>query len=338
MLLSSPKVGCHCTPWVARRRLAVGVLLCLACNLLASDRDARAADDAEPRAVLVTGASSGIGFSIAETLASNDFYVYAGARDRDDLERLDAMDNVSAVRLDVTSREDIEAAVAFVAGEGRGLWGIVNNAGILRYAPLATGALREAQATFDVNFFGPLRINQAFLPFVIDSGGRTAVIGSINGFAASPRDGGYSASKFAVEGYTDSLALELAALGVHVGIVEPGAYRTSIRDEMVARALAAADGGDLVLNDAAREELEAIAAGNDGLPEPDAVAAAVLHLMSSDAPRRRYLVTPSAAQAGLAIRAVLRHAVELNDEQAHSLGRDELVALLDELLDRQSSD
>jgi NAD(P)-dependent dehydrogenase (short-subunit alcohol dehydrogenase family) len=186
------------------------------------------------RAVLVTGASSGIGLSITEVLAGNGFYVYAGARKKADLERLDALENVSSVRLDVTVDEDIERAVAFVKSQGRGLWGVVNNAGVARYASLQSGAESDIRFTFDVNVFGPYRINQAFLPLLLASKGRTSIIGSINGFIPNDSDGGYAASKFAVEGYTDSLALELADTGVHVAIVEPGSDRTRIRDKYVA--------------------------------------------------------------------------------------------------------
>ena len=292
----------------------------------------------DQKAVLVTGASSGIGLRITETLSHNGFYVYAGARDPGDLERLNAMDNVSAVRLDVTIQADIDAAVAFVEREDRGLWGIVNNAGVLRYSPLSTGEVADAEFTFDINFFGPWRINRAFLPFIIDSGGRTAIIGSVNGIVATAKDGGYSASKFAVEGYTDSLALELSEAGVHVSIVEPGAYRTSIRGKMVAQALASAASGGATLDDTTLAELASIAASNETMRDPDEVAQAVLHLMSSESPKRRYMVTPNAEQAVFAIRIALQRTLQLNDKQPYSLDRDQLVMLLDELLERMKSE
>lgn len=82
------------------------------------------------KAVLVTGANSGIGLKITEHLSADGYYVYAGARKTADLERLDAMDNVGAVRLDVTVQDDIDAAVEFVEAQGRGLYGVVNNAGV----------------------------------------------------------------------------------------------------------------------------------------------------------------------------------------------------------------
>ena len=198
-----------------------------------------AQDNGEQKAVLVTGASSGIGLRIAETLAGTGFYVYAGARKDEDLARLDAMDNISSVRLDVTVQEDIDAAVEFVRSEGRGLWGIVNNAGIVRYSPLVSGPESELILTFNVNVFGPYRINQAFLPFVVESGGRTATISSINGFLPSPGAAGYAASKFAVEGYTDSLAAELAETGVHVAVVPSKLHTTAIGAPFASREIVA---------------------------------------------------------------------------------------------------
>jgi len=288
--------------------------------------------DTGQRAVLVTGASSGIGFKIAEVLAQNGFHVYAGARKPDDLARLDAMDNMTAVRLDVTVQEDIDAAVELIRSEGRGLWGIVNNAGVARYSSLATVADVDVEFTFDVNVFGPIRVNRAFLPLVIESGGRTATISSLNGFVAGPADGGYTASKFAVEGYTDSLALELADSGVHVAVVEPGAYKTRIRDKLVAEALTSAAAGEIELSDEEREQLGQYRASNESMKEPDEVAQAVLHLMTSDAPKRRYMVAPNPQQAAITIRAALERVVQLNTDQPYSYDRDELVAILDELL------
>lgn len=283
------------------------------------------------KAVLVTGASSGIGLRITETLSRNGYYVYAGARKAADLERLDAMDNVSSVRLDVTVDEDIDAAVDFIQQRGRGLWGIVNNAGVARYSPLVSGPESDIRFTFDINFFGPFRINQAFLPMLVESKGRTLIIGSISGFTPTGSDGGYAASKFAVEGYTDSLAMELASSGVHVGIVEPGSYKSQFLGKYAAHGLKAE--GGFVVDDETRKSLADVAAGNEALKDPLEVAQAVLHLMSSDAPKRRYLVTPTAEQAASTMRQALQRILELNEDQPYSYNRDQLIALLDELLE-----
>jgi NAD(P)-dependent dehydrogenase (short-subunit alcohol dehydrogenase family) len=310
------------------------LIVILSCGLLASNMVSFAEEEAEQKAVLVTGASSGIGLRIAETLAKNGFYVYAGARKAEDLERLDEMNNMSSVRLDVTVQKEIDAAVDFVRGEGRGLWGIVNNAGVVVISPLATGPVADVQFTFDVNVFGPFRVNKAFLPLVEESGGRTTSIGSISGYIVRGADGGYSASKFALEGYIDSLAAELEGSGIHVSIVEPGAYKSKIREKMLAQILASADAGQIDLNDEERAEITRTKFGNAALSEPFAVANAVLHAMSSDTPKRRYLVTPNEEQARMTIRAALKRLLELNEDQLYSYDRDQLIALLDELLEK----
>jgi len=305
----------------------------LAVILIAGCQGVFAEEDSNTKAVLVTGASSGIGLRIAETLSRNGFYVYAGARKSEDLIMLDAMENVSAVRLDVTLDEDIDTAVDFVEKQGRGLWGIVNNAGVLRYSPLLSGPESDIRFTFDVNVFGPFRINQAFLPMLLESKGRTSIIGSINGFIPNESDGGYAASKFAVEGYTDSLAMELASTGLHVGIVEPGGYKSQIRDKFVVQALTAEGEDDIVIDDETRKSLLDFAASNEAMKDPLEVAQAVLDLMSSDAPKKRYMVTPNAEQAAMTIRAAMQRLLQLNEGQPYSYSRDELVALLDELLE-----
>lgn len=312
--------------------LKMALVTTLVFILLIGTRDACAENAPDVKAVLVTGASSGIGLQIAETLSRNGFYVYAGARKAADLERLDALENVSSVRLDVLDDGDIAAAVDFIEKQGRGLWGIVNNAGVARYSPLLSGPESDIRFTFDVNVFGPFRINQAFLPMLLKSKGRAVIIGSINGFLPNDSDGGYAASKFAVEGYTDSLAMELADTGVRVAVVEPGSFKSQIRDKYVATALSEERGAAYVIDEETRKSLEEFAASNETMKEPTEVAQAVLHFMSSEAPKVRYMVTPDAEQAVLTIRVALQRVLQLNEDQPYALSRDELVALLDELL------
>jgi len=307
-------------------------LIIAAAFVIGFSANGRAQESAETKAVLVTGASSGIGLMIAETLAKNGFYVYAGARKDADIARLDAMDNISAIRLDVTVDEDIAAAVEFVKRQNRGLWGIVNNAGIYRYAPLVSGPESEIRLTMEINVLGPIRINQAFIPLISESGGRTVVIGSLSGYIPGSRDGGYTASKFAIEGYTDSLARELENTGVTVAIVEPGSFKSKLHDTVLQAAVAASESGKLDLNKETKQRLESWVDQNETLKEPDEVAQAVLHLMTSDSPKRRYMVAPNSHQAELTIRYAIARMLELNEDQPYTYSRDQLVAMLDELM------
>jgi len=296
---------------------------------IAAESDAR-------KAVLVTGASSGIGLKITEKLSASGFYVYAGARKAADLERLDAMDNVSSVRLDVTVQEEIDAAVEFVRGQGRGLYGVVNNAGVTAFSRLISGPETDMDFVFNVNVYGPYRINKAFMPLLDESDGHTTTIGSIAGFTG--RSGIYSMSKFAVEAYTDSLAREIEGNGVHVSVVEPGGFKSNIGTSRAERALAAAERGEIELTARERTRYENAAARSASQKEPDEVADAILDLLTVEQPKRRYLVTPNEQQAHSTIKTALRRIVQLNHDQPYAYDREGLIAVLDELLEEIDSD
>ena len=289
-----------------------------------------ASDDAHQKAVLVTGASSGIGLKIAEKLSGSGFYVYATARKEADLARLDAMDNVSSVRLDVTAQEEINAAVKFVEAQGRGLYGVINNAGVSAFSPLLTGPESDMDFVFDVNVYGPYRVNRAFMPMLDESDGRTSTIGSISGFTGT--SGIYSMSKFAVEAYTDSLARETAGTGVHVSVVEPGGFKSRIGANRAARALAAADKGEIELSAKERARHERALEQESTRKDPDEVADAVYALLTADKPKRRYMVTPNEDQAQRTIKAAMRRVIQLNHDQPYQYDREGLISVLDELL------
>ena len=287
-------------------------------------------DGAVQKAVLVTGSSSGIGLRITEKLSANGFYVYSGARKEADLKRLDAMDNVSAIRLDVTVQDEIDAAVEFVRDQGLGLYGVVNNAGVSAFSALTSGPESDIDFVFNVNVYGPYRINKAFLPLLEQNNGRTTTIGSIAGFTGT--SGIYSMSKFAVEAYTDSLAREIAGNGVHVSVVEPGGFKSNIGVNRGARALAAADRGEIELTAEQRARYENESARLASRKEPDEVADAIFDLLTAANPKRRYLVTPNEQQAQATITAALRRVVQLNHDQPYAYDREGLIAVLDELL------
>ena len=286
----------------------------------------------EQKAVLVTGASSGIGLKVTEFLSERGFYVYAGARKPTDLERLDAMDNVSSVRLDVTKQAEIDAAVEFVKAEGRGLFGVINNAGVGTFSRMSEMADEDILWIHDVNVMGPHRVNKAFVPMLKESGGRTAIIGSISGYLTGAQSGAYSMSKFATEAYTESLSADLADSGVVVGIVDPGGYRSKIREKVAMYILTGSDNLDQDLSDEQQAQILAAKESNEKLKEPDEVAEAVVHFLSSDSPRLRYMVVPEKSSADITIRTALWRAVQLNADQPYELSRDELVAMVDELL------
>lgn len=289
------------------------------------------ANTAEQKAVLVTGASTGIGRAIAEDLAENGFFVYAGARKQADLDALNAIENIEAVKLDVTVQEEIDAAVAQVNAGGRGLYGLINNAGVFIGGPAIDVPVDEFKWLMDVNVFGVYRVTQAFAPMIIEAKGRISNVSSISGVGSGQFFSHYSMSKHAVEAYTDSLAAEMEPLGVHVSAIEPGNYNSAIGESALARMRSKndeysregspfAESFQTFLNrDWDRNKYKA----------PDEVADAALHAVSDAAPLRRYMVVPEESEAAWAIGQLIAELVQLNQWQAFSYSREELVAMLD---------
>ena len=290
------------------------------------------AASAQARAVLVTGASSGIGRKITERLASQGFFVYAGARAQADLDALNRIANVQALRLDVTRPEEIAAAVESVRKGGRGLWGVVNNAGVVVVAPMIEATEEEMDFIFDVNLMGPYRITRAFAPLLLESKGRIVNISSLNGIVASPMIGAYSMSKHGVEAFGDALAGELSRFGLRVSLIEPGNYGTEIGSNLIARMDTSIVKGSR-FEPQMRGTINAMR-GFANNPPPDEVADAVLHAMTSSNPRMRYLVVPAQNQAAIVMRKKLEEIVQMNEGHKFSYDRDALVKMLDDAIAR----
>jgi NAD(P)-dependent dehydrogenase (short-subunit alcohol dehydrogenase family) len=274
-----------------------------------------AAAPATQKAILVTGASTGIGRKITERLAADGYFVYAGARKEADLKALGEIKNVQAIRLDVTKPDEIDAAVAMVTKEGRGLYGLINNAGIAAVGSLADTKLEEFDLVMAVNVAGPYRMTKAFLPLILAQKGRILTIGSISGVLASPDLGAYSMSKHAMEAFTDSLATQLKDTGVQVILVEPGNYDSQIG-----------------VNAAKREGVDNSRADRSKYKEPDEVAAAVAQALAEASPKRRYMVVPNQQEAERTIRKQIEQLVQLNEGQPYAYDRDELSKMLDAAL------
>ena len=324
----------HIVPFAraTRRMIALAVLPFL---MGASTIAAQETEDG--RAVLVTGASSGIGLRMTEVLSENGFLVYAGARKAEDLARLDALANVRSVRLDVTNQSEIDAAVALVQAEGRGLYGLINNAGVAVMGPLIELSEEDMDFQLDVNLFGPYRVTKAFADLLVESKGRIMSVSSIAGILSGPFSGAYSMSKHGVEAYTDALAAELARFDVSVAAVEPGNYRSQILASMVRRM---EETGYSAENSRYGSMLDLISGPLDRsqYKVPDDVALAALDFLSSDSPKRRYMVVPNQFEAEITIRQAIQELVQLNEGHAFSYNREELIQMLDgALADAQPS-
>jgi NAD(P)-dependent dehydrogenase (short-subunit alcohol dehydrogenase family) len=289
--------------------------LCLVMNLNPAQADTPSSNGA--KAVLVTGASSGIGRLVTERLAAQGYVVYAGARKDSDLQALGAIRNVHPIRLDVTKPDDIDAALKTITQAGHGLYGLVNNAGIYTDAPVIDTSPEEFDLLMKVNLYGPYRVTRALAPLIKASHGRIVNIGSISGILNETRSGAYQMSKHAIETFSATMAQELAPVGVQVSTVEPGSYKSEIVRNTANRS------GTLT-----HKDVEDWAR----LTEPTDVAAAVERALFEPTPKRRYMVVPSEDQAADTIKAQIEQLVQLNEGQRYTFDRAALISMLDTAL------
>jgi NAD(P)-dependent dehydrogenase (short-subunit alcohol dehydrogenase family) len=253
---------------------------------------------ATPKAVLITGASSGIGRECALRLASSGYRVFAGVRGKEagiELEKA-AGGRVTAVFLDVTDGASISAAALTVQRQagGSGLFGLVNNAGISVAGPLELLPIEDLRRQFEVNVIGQIAVTQAFLPLVRAARGRILFMGSIAGRLTIPFAGAYSGAKYALEAFSDAFSMELRDWGISVSIIEPGNISTPIWEKSRDRFAGVADklpSGARELYGSWIEEIPKAVEGfaRSGIP-PSRVARTVEKALSSRRPRARYTV------------------------------------------------
>ncbi|MEA2422301.1 MAG: hypothetical protein QOF55_1400 [Thermoleophilaceae bacterium] len=250
-------------------------------------------------AVLITGASTGIGQATALRLDSMGFRVFAGVRRESDGETLKekASGRLRVVHpLDVTKPEDISAALAYVEAElgGAPLSAIVNNAGIALGGPLEALDLDDLRRQIEINTVAPIAVAQAFLPLLRAAKGRIVNISSIGGRLAQPFVGPYAISKFGVEAATDVLRLELMEWDIEVVAIEPGTVSTPIWDKgsaQVEEGLEKMTPEQRSLYGARLAKMaKVLEKQNDRGVPPQKVADAVAQALISGKPKPRYLV------------------------------------------------
>lgn len=287
----------------------------------------------EQKSILVTGASTGIGRHLAESLAEKGYHVYAGARKEEDLAELEAIDNITAVRLDVTKQDQVDAAVALIREKGTGLYGLVNNAGVGGGGPVLDTPVEDQSFVYAVNVEGVYRTTKAFAPLVIESKGRIVTTGSIAGtLSAYTGFSAYAGSKHWIEALTDSLAEEMKPVGVMVSVIEPGNYESNIRRSSVARRLQKVEAAGGEVTEEMKQAFEATAKREVSYKAPDEVTEAFMHALFDDAPLRRYMVVPNEEEQARTIQTKVGELVQLNQWGPYSYSREELIKLLDEAL------
>jgi NAD(P)-dependent dehydrogenase (short-subunit alcohol dehydrogenase family) len=253
------------------------------------------------RVVLVTGASSGIGQSCAEFFARLGFRVYGASR------RPAVSPLVESIAMDITDDASVcDGLAALIAREGR-IDIVVNNAGISIAGAVEDTSIAEARELFDVNFFGVLRVCRAVLPLMREQGaGYIVNIGSIGGLVAIPYQGLYSASKFALEGLSESLRLEVRRFGVHVVLIEPGDHRTALTENRRRTAESQRNPGYRGPFHSAVERMER---DEQGGPEPESVARLLHRIVNHSRPRLRYTVGPWPERAAVWLKRLAPYSV-----------------------------
>ncbi len=243
------------------------------------------------KVALVTGASSGIGEATAKRLAGAGYKVYGTSRRGAEA----GQRSFEMLALDVTSDESVAAAVAeVIRREGR-IDLLVNNAGIGLIGGAEESSLGQVKALFDVNLFGVIRMSNAVLPAMRQGGGgRIINVSSVLGLMPAPFSAHYSATKHALEGYSESLDHELRAFNIRVSLIEP-AYTRSVFEQ---NALAP----DMVLKDYDQARTGALALVRDVMPTadpPEIVADTVVRAATAPTPRRRYTAGKVARQIAI---------------------------------------
>jgi len=251
------------------------------------------------RAILITGASTGIGRACTVHLAGRHWRVFAGVRNDSDAETLrSAHDHITPIMLDVTNEQHIERAAQTIADRvgDAGLHALFNNAGIGLGGPVEFLPMHIWKRQYDINVFGQLAVTRAMLPLLRRAAppARIVMMSSISGRVSSPLLGPYASSKFAIEAISDALRLELRPWNLRVAVIEPGPIDTPIwrkaqdtidelQKELPAEAFERyGDMMNALLESARRSERNAAPVS--------AVVGAIEHALNAKRPRARYLI------------------------------------------------
>ncbi len=260
-----------------------------------NDRQTHELTPADRKTILITGCSSGIGLHAANTLQDRGYSVFASARNPDDVQRL-SESGLTSLHLDLDDPLSIEKALDKVLQlTGGKLYGLFNNGGFGQAGAvedLPTDALR---AQFETLVFGWHDLTRRVIPIMRRQGeGRIVQNSSVLGFAAMPYRGAYNAAKFAIEGLSDTLRLELRGSNIHVSIIQPGPIRTKFRRNGIAKFRENIDSTDSIYTERYAAIIERLSAKTDSSKftlGPEAVTTKLIHAIESEKPKSRYRVT-----------------------------------------------
>jgi len=245
--------------------------------------------------VLITGCSSGIGRCLAEGLQRRGYRVFATARKPEDVAAL-AESGLEALPLDLASSESIHRAAAEVLARGDGqLYALINNGAYGQPGAVEDLSRELLRTQFETNLFGTHELTTLVLPAMRAAGeGRIVQISSVLGFAAMAYRGAYNASKFALEGLSDTLRIELRGTNIHISLIEPGPIRSRFRENALAAFRTNIDIEHSVHRKLYESVLRRLEGKKGRMPftlGPEAVLEKTVRALESTTPRARYYVT-----------------------------------------------
>ncbi|MBR9874034.1 MAG: SDR family oxidoreductase [Vibrionaceae bacterium] len=247
------------------------------------------------KSILITGCSTGIGYVCAHALKAQGFNVIASCRSADDVQRLQA-EGLTCIQLDLNDPISItrgaEQAISLAQGK---LYALFNNGAYGQPGALEDLPTEALKAQFQTNFFGWHQLVQEILPHIRSQGeGRIIQNSSVLGFAAMKYRGAYNASKFALEGWSDTLRLELADTNIKVALIEPGPIETQFRQNALAafeKWIDTESSPHRVAYEAQKQRLDNDKSNNKFVLPAEACIPPVLHALTSDSPKIRYRIT-----------------------------------------------
>ena len=250
---------------------------------------------------VVTGSSSGNGFETSLLLSKNGYYTYATMRNLDKSARIKEVAKkdslpLEVLQLDVTDDKSVMEAIDVISGRHGKIDVLVNNAGYEQHGAVEDLSLEEIKTQFETNFFGAVRVTKAVLPMMRKQrSGIIVNISSIGGRVGVPLNSAYVGSKFALEGFSESMKYELESFGIKVILIEPGAVSTNYLENSK-QAQSATDSDSPYaeiskkVSDGVRKRFEQATSSSPGL-----VAEVIINAIKSEKPNTRYLVGNDAA-------------------------------------------
>jgi NAD(P)-dependent dehydrogenase (short-subunit alcohol dehydrogenase family) len=258
------------------------------------------------RVVLIVGASSGIGYHCAIHLHNLGYRVYGTSRRADQLVVSASSDErypFRLIQMDVNDDASVAAGVDNLLQHESRIDVVVNSAGYGIAGAVEDTSIEEAKQQFETNFFGVLRVCRVVLPVMRKQQyGYIINVGSIGGILGIPFQSIYSATKFALEGLSEALRMEVAPFGIRVVLIEPGNYRTEFT---ASRVTTAGSRENAAYQDTFKRALGVMEQDELNAPEPEAVARVVERAITAKSPRLRYVVDPTVARLAPMLKRLL---------------------------------